>query len=59
LKKGESSIVDEFDDVTVLFADLVKFTKLTREVESRKLVMILNEIFTRFEQVMLLAIDFI
>ena len=49
LKNGEMTIVDEFKDVSVLFADLVGFTKLTTEIPARKLIELLNELFSEFD----------
>jgi len=50
LKKGESTIVDAFADVTVLFADLVDFTRLSANLSPTELVKSLNEIFSEFDQ---------
>ena len=44
-------IVDSDPDVTVLFADIVGFTKLCAEVAPEKLVVLLNEIFTGFDSI--------
>ena len=49
LKNGESSIVDSFDDVTVLFADIVQFTELSANMAPEKLVEKLNAIFLAFD----------
>jgi len=50
LKGGQVTIADSFADVTVLFADLVDFTKLSARVSPRELVCLLNEIFSTFDQ---------
>lgn len=42
-------IADSFADVTVLFADIVDFTKFASNVDPKKLVVVLNEIFTIFD----------
>ena len=42
-------IVDSFDEVTVLFADIVEFTKFSESVSPETLVDVLNDIFTRFD----------
>lgn len=42
-------IADNFDDVTVLFADLVGFTHFSEGVSPKVLVDVLNDIFTRFD----------
>jgi adenylate cyclase len=50
LKRGESTIADSFADVTVLFADIVNFTKLSANLSPAQLVEILNEIFSAFDE---------
>ena len=50
LKHGESTIADEFAEVTVLFADIVGFTPLSFQMQPRALVGLLNEIFTLFDE---------
>ncbi len=49
LKRGES-IADSFDQVTVLFADIVAFTPMASGTPPQKLVQILNEIFSAFDR---------
>jgi len=44
-------IADTFPEVTVLFADIVGFTKFTETVSARVLVDVLNEIFTKFDNI--------
>jgi adenylate cyclase len=50
LKAGESPIADAYDAATIIFADIVGFTPLTRELEPREMVRLLNEIFTDFDR---------
>lgn len=50
LKDGQSSIADGFAEATVLFADLVNFTQLSTQMPPRELLSLLNEIFSRFDQ---------
>jgi class 3 adenylate cyclase len=50
LKTGESQIVDRFDAVTVLFADIVGFTSLSSRTSPEKLVSMLNELFSTFDK---------
>lgn len=49
LKAGESLIVDRFDAVTVLFADIVGFTSLSSRTSPELLVTMLNELFSAFD----------
>ncbi|MGK7929580.1 MAG: adenylate/guanylate cyclase domain-containing protein [Spirulina sp.] len=49
LQEEESTIADKFDEVTVLFADLVNFTALSTQLSSIELVEILNVIFSDFD----------
>jgi len=49
LKSGERAIADKFDSVTVLFADIVGFTKLSARTTPEELVQGLNAIFERFD----------
>ena len=44
-------IADSFAEVTVLFADIVEFTKFSEGVSAEVLVDVLNEIFTRFDSI--------
>ncbi|MDB4963658.1 MAG: family 3 adenylate cyclase [Myxococcales bacterium] len=50
LKNGESLIVDRFDSVSVLFADIVGFTALSSRTSPEKLVTMLNELFSAFDK---------
>ncbi|MFN0126882.1 MAG: adenylate/guanylate cyclase domain-containing protein [Verrucomicrobiales bacterium] len=50
LKLGETMIADHFEAGTVLFADLVGFTPLSRTMPPLALVELLNDIFTRFDE---------
>ena len=49
LKQGQHRIAQLYDDVTVLFADLVGFTKLADRVTPAVLVGLLDEIFSIFD----------
>ncbi len=49
LKQKEEIIADSFDDVTVMFADLVGFTELAGGIPPIELVNLLNEIFSMFD----------
>ncbi len=50
LRNGESLIADRFDDVTLLFADIVGFTSLSATMSPAELVGVLNEVFTAFDE---------
>ena len=50
LKEGESHIANGFAEVTILFADIVGFTQLSAQTSPERLVGLLNEIFTTFDQ---------
>ncbi len=50
LKSGERSIASAMEDVTILFADIVGFTQLSTKVPPIQLVRLLNQIFSRFDQ---------
>ncbi|WP_373537507.1 adenylate/guanylate cyclase domain-containing protein [Microcoleus sp.] len=50
LQKEQKLIADHFDDVTVLFADLVGFTEFSAHKSPTQLVEILNAIFSEFDR---------
>lgn len=50
LQDGESPIADKFEEVSVLFADLVGFTEFSSQKTPEELVSILNIIFSMFDQ---------
>jgi class 3 adenylate cyclase len=49
LKQG-GTVVQAFDDVTVLFADIVGFTPFSAKLSPSELVSFLNEIFSSFDR---------
>ncbi len=49
LKQKHQPIADAFDDVTVLFADIVGFTELSSQIPPQELVQLLNLIFSAFD----------
>jgi class 3 adenylate cyclase len=49
LREGERVIADRFDDVTMLFADIVGFTQLSSGLPAHDLVEILNRVFSAFD----------
>lgn len=50
LKVEQSTIADSFEDVSVLFADIVGFTELSARMSPTELVKRLNVIFSQFDQ---------
>ena len=49
LNSGETIIADRFDDVSVLFSDLVGFTEISSELAPTQLVSYLNTLFSEFD----------
>lgn len=47
---GTALIAEEFDEVTILFADIVGFTPLSVRISPQALVNLLNEIFSTFDR---------
>jgi len=52
LKQEEEKelIADRFDEVTILFADIVGFTRMSSGISATELVDLLNEIFSQFDK---------
>lgn len=50
LKNNFHPIAEQFDDVTILFADIVEFTPLASRIPATALVERLNQIFSTFDQ---------
>ena len=51
LKSGQRTIVDSFIDSTVLFADIVGFTRIAGKQSPHRTVQLLNEIFSSFDRI--------
>ncbi len=51
LKAGQRTIVDSFIDSTVLFADIVGFTRIAAKQSPQRTVQLLNEIFSSFDRI--------
>jgi class 3 adenylate cyclase/ligand-binding sensor domain-containing protein len=49
LQWGEA-IVDTFDNATVIFSDMVGFTKIAARVSAEELIMMLNRMFSEFDR---------
>ena len=50
LLDGERTIADEYPDVTVLFADIVGFTRLAANLHADDVIGLLGRLFTRFDE---------
>lgn len=50
LREGETVIADRFEDVTLLFADIVGFTQLSARMEPSQVVDLLNQLFRLFDE---------
>ena len=51
LKNNEGRIADRYESVTIMFADLVDFTKISAGMPPDELVDMLNLVFSRFDQI--------
>ena len=49
LKEHHATIADGFSDVTVMFADIINFTRLSEEMPPKFMVTLLNEVFSHFD----------
>src|SRR6201993_466830 len=50
LRNGESNIAEQFDDATVIFADVVGFGRITARMKAYEIVACLNELFSEFDK---------
>lgn len=50
LNSGETVIADQLSNVTILFADLVGFTRLSSQLSAGDLVRLLNGLFSEFDR---------
>ncbi len=48
---GEERVADSYDNVSVLFADLVGFTHLSKDLSAESVIVLLNHVFDRFEAI--------
>ena len=53
LKEGETLIADDFENATVLFADLRGFTSISSKISAQELVLMLNNIFSIFDELLI------
>jgi class 3 adenylate cyclase len=51
LKSSDAVVADHFAGVTVLFADIVNFTELSTRMSPRRIVEVLDHVFTRFDEI--------
>ncbi|MBK6292604.1 MAG: tetratricopeptide repeat protein [Candidatus Kapabacteria bacterium] len=51
LMAGETHIADNMNDVTIMFADIVGFTKMASSMEPEHLVILLEDLFTEMDRV--------
>ncbi len=51
LNNGETLIADRFDEVTVLFSDLVGFTEMSSRLSPTRIVTFLNQLFSDFDEI--------
>lgn len=51
LKAGQRTIVDSFIDSTVMFADIVGFTRIASRQSPHRTVQLLNELFSGFDRI--------
>lgn len=49
LKESHATIADGFADVTVMFADIINFTRLSEEMPPKSMVALLNDVFSHFD----------
>lgn len=50
LKRGEKTISGAYENVSILFSDLVGFTEMSSAISASSLVKLLNDLFTRFDR---------
>eukprot|EP01080_Neovahlkampfia_damariscottae_P005262 gene5262-8880_t len=49
MKQGVTDIYEEYSNATILFSDIVGFTKLSNTMTSKQLVLMLNDLFSKFD----------
>jgi len=49
IRQGQQTIVKRFEQVSILFADIVGFTQLAEKITPKQVVDILNGLFSRFD----------
>jgi adenylate cyclase len=51
MRQGEVEIADGYDEVTILFSDLVGFTTIASEFPANRVIDMLNRIFSKFDRI--------
>ena len=51
LDEGETEIADRFPSTTILFSDLVGFTRLSSQLAPNELIRILDQVFSAFDEI--------
>jgi len=51
LKKGDNFIANSFEEISILYTDLVDFTKMSAEVTALQLMQFLNELYSAFDSI--------
>jgi adenylate cyclase len=47
--KSDQKVVDELEDVTLLFTDMVGFTDFSKKNSAKTVIKLLSDLFTRFD----------
>jgi guanylate cyclase len=50
LRDEEHTIADQYDSVSILFADIVGFTPLSAKMDAEEIVGLLNQVFSHFDE---------
>ena len=50
MKSGHVTVVGEFDQVSILFSDIVSFTKMSSQIAPAEVVKLLRELFSQFDR---------
>ena len=51
--ENHSELIDDFKDVTIIFADIVNFTAFSNNVQPNEVFALLREVFTEFDKLCL------
>ncbi len=52
LKDSNSTFTEQFNDVTIMFLDLVNFSKLSNDIGAQKIVFLLNKFFSQIDDLL-------